>query len=133
MRWAFPTEAFGDISWVAPWAAALSASGLPGKDFLVMGVNATLTEWSSAAAQYADLAKAYTLLLCLPEIGLTVQEAKVYTVHGLKHWGITAATQLDFPEPVIEQLGHWVKGSKMPRKYNQAKAVRECGARAAIV
>ena len=50
MRWAFRTEAFGDIPWVTPWAEALSASGLPGKDFLVMGVNATLTEWSTGAA-----------------------------------------------------------------------------------
>ena len=63
---------------------------------------------------------------------LSAEQAAAYSIHGLKHFIITAATQLDIDRTAIVKLGHWHSNSEMPDKYNQSKCVRELTTRAAI-
>ena len=66
------------------------------------------------------------------ELKLSAEQAAAYSIHGLKHFIITAATQLDIDRTAIVKLGHWHSNSEMPDKYNQSKCVRELTTRAAI-
>ena len=59
------------------------------------------------------------------ELNMSATKAAEYSVHGLKHFMITAAMQLNFETTTIDKLGHWHRGSKMPDKHNQSKCVRE--------
>ena len=59
-----------------------------------------------------------------------------YTPHGCRHVQVIAGTQLAsqglIGELALESLGHWGKGSKMPRLYDSARCVTELQARKAI-
>ena len=124
-RWAFPITSYGDVPWVTPWQRALASANLPGVDFIFNGVTSTMDGWKTTPARYGDLNTAFRALLMLPPVSLSAVEALMYTVHGLKHFEITAATQMRLHPETINDLGHWAPNSTMPRRYNQAKCVME--------
>jgi hypothetical protein len=70
--------------------------------------------------------------ILMNEMKLSAKQAAEYSIHGLKHFLITAATQLEVERTAIEKLGHWHHGSKMPDKYNQSKCVQELVCRTKI-
>ena len=74
--------------------------------------------------EYSDMEMMYHYIL-MHELELTAQQVAGYSIHGLKHSRITAATQLGIERTAIGKLGHWHHNSKMPDKYNQAKRVLE--------
>ena len=80
---------------------------------------------------YCDMEMMYHYIL-MNEMKLSATQAAEYSIHGLKHFLITAATQLEVERTAIEKLGHWHHGSKMPDKYNQSKCVQELVCRTKI-
>ena len=82
-------------------------------------------------AEYSDMEMMYHFIV-MNELKWSAAEAAEYSIHGLKHFMITAATQLNFERTTIGKLGHWHHGSKMRDKYNQSKCVHELMCRTQI-
>ena len=131
VQWAVPLTGLSGIDWITPWIKALNKAGLPGCDFLTLGLAKGGAEWSKSPAEYNDLEMMYHFIL-MNEIGMPAKEAATFSIHGLKHFLITAATQLNIDRDVINQFGHWHAGLKMADKYNQTKCVQELQCRTAI-
>ena len=113
----------------------LQSCGLPGDDYVVLAANVTMDEWIPRPARYGDFSRALHLLLMVygGEIPETVIE---YTPHGCRHVLLTSAQQLaqqgKLSVPCMESLGHWERGSKMPKHYDAAACVTELQARKTI-
>ena len=63
---------------------------------------------------------------------MTSAEATSFTVHGLKHFSITAAAQLGVPPDTLRKMGHWAPNSGMPDRYIQTKCTVELAGRAEV-
>ena len=111
-------------------------AGLPGDDFLLKAVNVAVDEWLNRPAEYADMRRALHVILVL-HLDFPVEEAVTYNPHGFKHVLVTSAQQLRthglVSEDDIERLGHWAKGSRMPRDYDSAAGVSELATRSAVL
>ena len=70
-------------------------------------------------------------------LGIAPQEAVTYNPHGFRHVMVGIGQQLKpfgvVSEEGLERLGHWEKGSAMPRRYDSAKGVTELRARSALL
>mgnify|MGYP003324326614 CR=1 FL=1 len=134
-RWAASRKGLTVDDWAAPWLEELGKCDLPGPDFIVMAPNATLDDWLPRPAEYRDFSRALHLLLML-YCGETPESVVCYTPHGCRHVMVTAGTQLAaqgmLEESALETLGHWEKGSKMPKLYNSAACVTELQTRTVI-
>ena len=124
VRWAIPLVGLSGIDWISPWLRDLEKVGMPGVDFITLGVAKSGSAWSKSPAEYADLEFMYHIILMF-ELHMNADDAASYSIHGREHFLITAATQLEIERDVIYQLGHWHAGSKMLDKYNQTKCVQE--------
>jgi len=131
IQWAIPLIGLSGTDWITPWLQALTDCGLPGRDFIALGLRKNGSEWGKHPAEYCDMEMMYHYIL-MNELRLTAKDAAEYSIHGLKHFLITAATQLEVERTTIEKLGHWHHGSKMPDKYNQSKCVQELSCRTKI-
>lgn len=100
------------------------------KDCITLSLRKGGSEWGKYPAEYSDMEMMYHHIL-MNELNLITVHAE-YSIHGLKHFLITAATQLEVDRTTIEKLGHWHHGSNMPDKYNQSKCVQELMCRTAI-
>ena len=58
-------------------------------------------------AEYCDLEMMYHFIL-MNELNMSATKAAEYSVHGLKHFMVTAATQLNFETTTIE---NWAIGT----------------------
>ena len=71
------------------------------------------------------------MILCLPPFNLSPEEALAETPHGLRHLYPEASRQLvskfgvGMSEDQKEEVGHWARGSSMPRHYDSAACVSE--------
>ena len=114
--------------WAGTWMDELAACKLPGPDFVVLAPNVSLDKWLNRPARYADFIRALHLLLMLHG-GETPSSVVEFTPHGCRHVQVTPATQMAsqglLTESSLESLGHWEKGSKMPRHYDSAACVTE--------
>ena len=117
--------------WITPCLQALRDCGLPGRDFIALGLRKNGSEWGKYPAEYCDMEMMYHYIL-MKEMKLSAKQAAEYSIHGLKHFSITAATQLEVERTAIEKLGHWHHGSKMRDKQNQGKCVQELVCRTKI-
>ena len=134
-EWAAARQGFFCDDWAGPWLMELKRCGMPGHDFLIRAPNSTLDRWLSRPATYADFNRAWHLLLMVYG-GESPQTVVEYTPHGCRHIQVTAATQLAaqglLGDTALEAIGHWERGSKMPRHYDTAKCVTELQARKSV-
>ena len=112
------------VDWITPWLKDLLCAGMPGKDFIALGIAKSGSIWSKSRAEKGDMEFMFHIIL-MHELKMSASDSAGYSIHGLKHFLITAATQLEVKRDVINQLGHWHADSKMPDKYNQTKCVQE--------
>ena len=70
--------------------------------------------------------------ILMNELKMIAEKAAGFSIHGLKHFIITAATQLEIDRDAVVKLGHWHSNSAMLDKYNQSKCVRELTTRTTI-
>jgi len=95
-----------------------------------------MDDWLERPAEYADIRRSLHLLL-IAFLGLPPGEAVTYNPHGFRHTLVSIGQQLRsygiISEPDLEILGHWSKGSDMPRRYDSAKGVTELRARTTLM
>ena len=134
-QWMALRRGFFTDDWATPWLLGLMEEGLPGPDFVLRAANVGLDTWLDRPARYADFSRALHVLLmvyaqAVPETVVT------YTPHGCRHVQVTAAQQLAqqklMTENAVESLGHWERGSKMPKRYDAASGVTELSARKVV-
>jgi len=134
-KWAASRQGFTTQDWAGPWLNQLADEGLPGDDFVVWAPNVTLDAWLQRPAEYSDFSRALHLLLMV-YAGETPQNVITYTPHGCRHVSVTAGTQLVaqgiLSDASLEYLGHWEKGSKMPRIYDAHARVTELQTRKTV-
>ena len=123
VQWAIPLLGLSGVDWITPWLQALHVCGLPGRDFIALGLRKNGSEWGKYHVEYCDMGMMYHYIL-MNEMKLSAKQAAEYSIHGLKHFLITAATQLEVERTAIDKLGHWHHASKMHDKYNQSKCVQ---------
>ena len=135
-KWAAARLGITRDDWAEPWMAELRENGMPGPDYLIRAPNASLDRWLDRPARYADFSRALHLLLMVYG-GETPSTVVDYTPHGCRHVQVTAAAQLVsqglLTDAAVEVLGHWGKGSKMPRTYNDAACVTELATRSIVL
>ena len=110
VQWAIPLIGLSGTDWITPWLSALHKCGLPGPDFIALGLRKNGAAWGKYRAEYSDMEVMYHFIV-MNELDMSAAETAEYSIHGLKHFMITAATQLNFERTTIEQLGHWHHGS----------------------
>ena len=131
-RWAALRDGVSRDNWAGEWLQCLTAENLPSEDYILYATNVTMDAWILRAARYADFSRALHLLLMAhcSESPDTVVE---FTPHGCRHSQITAAQQLaqqgHLSVSCLESLGHWERGSRMPKHYDAAACVTELQAR----
>jgi hypothetical protein len=135
-RWYAPRIGFSGVDWASEWIEQLWSVGLPGDDFLLLGVNSAGDVWSDVPATYGDVRRMLHLVL-MSQFNLRAVDAVEFNPHGFRHVLITAAHQLKgfgvVSEPDLDVLGHWSKGSAMPRSYDSSAGVTEMRTREAII
>ncbi len=135
-RWYACRTGFSGKEWARQWLLELKSCDLPGSDFLVWAPNSTLDAWLERPAEYADLRRALHFMLIVYK-GYPASTAATYNPHSFKHVLVTAAQQLRtfgvVTEDDIERLGHWSKGSSMPRNYDSAAGVSELVTRTKVI
>lgn len=109
---------------------------MPGFDFLILAPNAALNRWLRRPARYTDRSRAFRLILMLYG-GETPETVVEYTPHGCRYVQVTAAAQRAsqglMSDASIAVLGHWEKGSKMPRLYDSSACVTELATRRTVL
>ena len=135
-KWFAPCQGFSGSCWVELWLMELSINGLPDHDFILKGVNSAGDEWCERPATYADVRRMMHLMLMV-YLGLPAEDAVGYNPHGFRHVLVTAAQQLKHfgvvKEDELEVLGHWSRGSSMPRNYDMASGVTEMKVRNTVM
>ena len=135
-KWAASRLGLATDDWAGPWMQELSENGMPGFGFLILAPNSALNGWLRRPARYADFSRAFHLLLMIYG-GESPNTVIDYTPHGCRHVQVTAATQLAsqglMSDAAIEVLGHWEKGSKMPRLYDSSARVTELATRKTVL
>ena len=124
-RWAAPRYGFTNTDWGMQWHTALSQAGLPGPDFIIWSADKHLTAFKNTIAEFACAQRAMRSLLQRHPFKYNDENAKKYTLHGFRHIYTTTMRQLNFPDDVIDDAGHWKRGSGMPRVYDAAEATTE--------
>ena len=87
-------------------------------------------------AAYANVRRQLHLLLIL-YANMTPEQAVAYNPHGFRHMLVTAGQQLKhhgvIREEDLDYLGHWSKGSSMPRSYDSSAGVTEMAIRTKLL
>ena len=97
-KWSCLAHGFDDPSRAPAFFKQLDLASLPGPDYLVRGFNDYATERMDGIADLNDAERCLRLLLQLPPISMTADEAIEYTWHGLRHTMVTLGTQLQLGE-----------------------------------
>ena len=58
------------------------------------------------------------------DLNVSAADASGYPIHGLEHFLVIAATQLEIKRDVTNQFGHWHADPNMPDTYNQTKCAQ---------
>jgi hypothetical protein len=134
-QWAALRKDFNNRDWAGAWMEELQLCNLPGDDFVLLAANVTMDEWIPRPARYGDFSRALHLLLMIYG-GESPESVIEFTPHGCRHVQLTAAQQLaqqgHLGVSCLESLGHWERGSKMPKHYDAAACVTELQARKTI-
>ena len=135
-KWFTPKMGFSGKDWTTPWVQELLASELPGTDFLLKGVNSACDAWCERPATYADARRVLHLVL-MAYCGHSAEEAVEFNPHSFRHLMVTAGQQLAkfgvVKESDLDTVGHWARGSAMPRKYDAQAGVSEICTRESIL
>jgi hypothetical protein len=109
-RWFADLSGFGCSGWAQEWLSVLGDEGLPGGDFVLRAVTATMDGWLDRPAEYADIRRALHLIL-ITFLGIVPQEAVTFNPHGFRHIMVSIGQQLRpfgiVSEEDLERLGHW--------------------------
>jgi len=94
-----------------------------------------MDKWLPRPAEYRDFSRCFHTLLMIYG-GETPASVIAYTPHGCRHVQVTAGTQLAaqglMTDSALECIGHWEKGSKMPRHYDSEACVTELQTRRTV-
>ena len=97
--------------------------------------NVAMDMWLPRPAEYRDFSRSFHTLL-MTYGGETPASVIAYTPHGCRHVQVTAGTQLAaqglMTDAALECIGHWEKGSKMPRHYDSEACVTELQTRRTV-
>ena len=55
VQWAIPLIGLSGVDWITPWLSALTKCGLPGSDFITLGLPKGGAGWRKSPAEYCDL------------------------------------------------------------------------------
>ena len=113
------------MDWAKLWLEALSAHSLPGVDFVLLGCNVSCSRFTLQPAEFRHAQNVMRFLLEGPPFSLTKAAARAFTLHGFRHIYTTAMRQLQVPLEVIDDAGHWKRGSEMVKTYDAEDCVME--------
>ena len=91
--------------WATGFVKALAEFGFPGEDYLIHSPRTDLLGFTARPAGWADAERG--IHAALIEVGVPVDEAILYTPHSFKHLFVSAARQLQVPEPAIDVMAGW--------------------------
>jgi hypothetical protein len=134
-RWFADRHGFRKKNWAEPWIADLVRFASPGPDFIMCAPTASLDGFLPRPAEYADMRRSLHVILMI--LGMNANAAVEYNPHGFRHVLVSAGQQLRsqgvVDEGDLERLGHWSKGSNMPRKYDSCAGVSELKTRETLM
>ena len=93
VQWAVRLVGLSGVDWITPWLKELTNIGMLGKDFIALGIAKSGSIWSRPPAEYGDMEFMFHIIL-MYELKMSAADSAEYSIHGLKHFLITAATQL---------------------------------------
>ena len=83
VQWAIPLLGLSGIDWITPWLNELASVGMPGKDFITLGVAKGGSIWGTSPAEYGDMEFMFHIIL-MYELKMSAAAAAEYSIHGLK-------------------------------------------------
>ena len=81
----------------------------------MLKVRCDYSGFADRVAKHHDFANAQRVLCMMPPLCMSAEEALTFTPHSWRHLYPTAGRQLDLSDTQLEEIGHWAKGSAMPR------------------
>ena len=75
VQWAIPLIGLSGTDWITPWLEALTNCGLPGPDFIALGLKKCGSAWGDHPAEYADLEMMYHFIL-MNELNMSAADAQ---------------------------------------------------------
>ena len=131
-QWYAPRVGVSGTDWGNEWMTQLCMAGLPGKDYIITGVNTQLDCWLHRRANYGDIARSLRAIL-VTIASVPHDMALTLTPHSFRHFLVGPGRQLQIQGVVtvegMESLGHWERGSSMPALYDSQSGVTELSAR----
>ena len=116
--WVAPRLGLNGRDWALPWITLLTEQGMPGKDFLLFRPKGDLSGFSAKPAEHADMTNMLRVIVMKAPFSMTADEAVEWTPHGPRHFIPSVARNLGMSDEIVNCLGHWVKGSTMPERYD---------------
>ena len=102
--WAALRVGFSGRDWGAHWMGELAQQGLPGEDYILLAADFKGMAWLPRIANYYDMANAMRMLLLIPPLAFSGEQALSFTPHSWRHLYPTAAAQLDIGEAQREEI-----------------------------
>jgi hypothetical protein len=134
-RWFADRHGFSGSMWAEHWLKNLKEFANPGPDFLMCAPSASLDGFLERPAEYGDMRRSLHVVLMI--LGMNAQSAVEYNPHGFRHVLVSVGQQLRslgiVEEGELERIGHWTKGSNMPRKYDSCAGVSELKVRETLM
>ena len=135
-KWFAHKTGFSGREWATQWLAELAENALPGPDFVIKAPNFSGDARLERPADYGDVRRMLHMMLMF-YMDVKAEDAVTYNPHGFRHVLVTAGQQLKaygiVSEEDLDRLGHWSKGSAMPRNYDAEAGVSEMGVRTALL
>ena len=128
--WAALRRGLTNTDWAGRWVCVLTEAGLPGADYVLMGVSSDFLSFRPRVASYSDGVNAMRMLLV--NSGMEPQVALSFTLHSWRHLFPTAARQLRLPEHGQVEMGHWATGTSILRRYDSMACFAELIAKSKI-
>ena len=127
-KWFANKFGFSGHDWASQWLKELVMCGLPGPDYVLRAPNSRGDTWLDRPADFADARRMLHLMLMV-YMGMKAEDAVTYNPHGFRHVLVSVGQQPKtfgiVKEGDLEVIGHWSRGSSMPRKYDAGAGVTE--------
>ena len=92
--------------WAGLWLDQLAEAGLPGMDFVMLKADNSFQKFVGKVATCTDCQASLHVLLMMPPLSFTAQQAATFNPHGWRHVFTTACKQLGIIDEDINLGAH---------------------------